>query len=364
MRSDVAIVGAGVIGWSIAAHLLRIKPNLRVEVLDALPSFGMGSTGKAAGGVRAQFGTEINVDLSLYSIMRFEELQEKTDIGFRQYGYLFVATSDETDSYLDLITPMQRQRGVPVERLTRQQVAELAPYLNTQDVVSGSFSRADGYLDPYAVCQAFEREARALGALARYGKSIDALPGATTVVIAAGHWSASVGQFLDLELPVSPEKHQLAMTESAPGLPGRLPMVVDLATSFHFRKEGERLLIGYNDPLGDPNESTEAFDFGFLERMAEVGLHRLPLLENVGFDTKKCWAGFYAETPDHHAIIDRIGDVVVCTGFGGHGIMHSPAAGQAAAELVLYGHSSTFDLSPLRLARFAEEDLTHEPMVI
>jgi sarcosine oxidase subunit beta len=364
MRSDVAIVGAGVIGWSVAVHLLRSQPNLRVEVFDALPAFGMGSTGKAAGGVRAQFGTPINVDLSLFSIKRFEELQSKTDIGFRQYGYLFIATSDETDSYLDLVTPMQRQRGVPVERLTRQEVAEIAPYLNSRDVVSGAFSLTDGYLDPYAVCQAFEREARSLGAAARYTKSVDSVPDAATIVIAAGHWSANVGKSLGLDLPVSPKKHQLAMTESAPGLPDRLPMVVDLATSFHFRKEGEGLLIGYNDPLGDPNDTTDTFDFGFLERLAEIGLHRLPLLESVGFDTKKCWAGFYAETPDRHAIIDRVDEIIVCTGFGGHGIMHSPAAGQATAELILSGRCSTFDLSPLRLSRFSEGDLTIEPMVI
>lgn len=364
MRADVAIVGAGVIGWSVAAHLLRSKPNLRVEVLDALPSFGMGSTGKAAGGVRAQFGTAINVDLSLYSIKRFEELQATTDIGFRQYGYLFLATTDESDGYLDLVTPMQRQHGVPVERLTRREVEDIAPYLTTHDVESGSFSPTDGYLDPYAVCQAFEHEARSMGALARYSMSVEGPPDAETIVIAAGHWSATVGKSFGIDLPVTPEKHQLAMTESAPGLPDQLPMVVDLATSFHFRREGNGLLIGYNDPRGNRNDNTDGFDFGFLERMAEVGLHRLPLLDRVGFDTRKCWAGFYAETPDGHAIIDRIGNVVVCTGFGGHGIMHSPAAGKAAAELVLLGHCSTFDLTPLRLSRFAEGDLTHEPMVI
>lgn len=377
MSFDVAIVGGGVIGWSIARWLKIEKPPLHVCVIEREASFAMGSSGRAAGGVRAQFGTAINIDLSLFSIKAFEQMPK--EIGFRQYGYLFVAPNQRTDNYLDSVTKLQRERGVPVQRLSQREVEALAPYLNADDIISGAFAPTDGYLDPYAVCQYYERSARRDGVVALYSTEVvgrddgnlvvrnakgETRVECKVVVLACGHWSRQVGALFDLDLPVQHEKHQLAMTDSAPGMPEKPPMVVDLATSFHFRREGKGLLIGYNDPGGNPREESDAFDYGFLERMAEVGLHRLPMLQSVGVDRKQCWGGFYAETPDHHAIIARVEDIVVCTGFGGHGVMHSPAAGKAAAELILDGSSKTFDLRPLRLSRFVEGDLTMEEMVI
>jgi sarcosine oxidase subunit beta len=341
---------------------------LRVRVYEANPSFGMGSTGKAAGGVRAQFGTEVNCALSMYSIREFESLAavHGADVSFRQYGYLFVSSSERTDQYLDDVTAMQSRLGVPVRRLAKTEIEEMAPYLNTSDLLSGSFSPTDGYLDPFAVCAFYHGEARRLGAEAastvRVSDRGDV--NAETIVLCAGHWSAEAGAALGIDVPVTREKHQLALTQPVEGLPERLPMVVDLDTSFHFRREGEGVLIGFNDPQGDPHDPSDAFEFGFLERMADVGLRRLPMLERFGFDTKQCWAGFYAETPDRHAIIGWIDGVLVCTGFGGHGVMHSPAAGQAVAEVIVDGAASSFDVAPLRPSRFAEGNLTLEPMVI
>lgn len=379
MRFDVVIVGGGAIGWSIANRLKAEKASLEVCVVERNSSFAMGSTGRAAGGVRAQFGTPVNIDLSLFSIAEFEKMPK--EIAFRQYGYLFVASNERTHDYLESVTRLQQERGVPVNRLTRKEVESIAPYINCDDLISGAFSPTDGYLDPYGVCQFYERNARRAGVVAKYsrelvahydGKLILKDPESETVedlpceivVLATGHWSRQVGKLFGVEVPVRPEKHQLAMTDRAPGIPEQIPMVVDLATSFHFRREGEGLLIGYNDLAGNPKDDCDAFDYGFLDRMAEVGLHRLPMLENLGFDTKKCWGGFYAETPDHHAIIDRIENIVICTGFGGHGIMHAPAAGKAVAELILDGTCNTFLLHSLRLSRFAENDLTVEAMVI
>ena len=112
----------------------------------------------------------------------------------------------------------------------------------------------------------------------------------------------------------------------------------------------------------DP-DAPAIFEFGFLQAIAERGMHRLPLLGEVGFDTKRCWAGYYAETPDHHAIIGEANGVFVCTGFGGHGIMHSPAAGEAIAQMIEVGRSDV-DVTALRPGRFAEGDLIVEEMVI
>ncbi|HEV2921190.1 MAG TPA: FAD-dependent oxidoreductase, partial [Actinomycetota bacterium] len=84
-------------------------------------------------------------------------------------------------------------------------------------------------------------------------------------------------------------------------------------------------------------------------------------------DPRQCWAGLYPETPDHHAVIGpdpRVPALVHCAGFGGHGVMHAPAAGRAVAELVATGACATFDLHPLRPARFAEGDLVVETAVL
>lgn len=375
-KADVLVAGAGVIGWSVAAHLLRIAPGLSVVVADKAPVSGSGATGRAAGGVRAQFGTPINIAFSLFSIREVERFAE--EVAFRQHGYLFVTATEAGLHAMDRLTPMQQALGVPVRRLTPAEVRDLAPMLNTGDIVGATFSATDGYLDPHLVCSLYERDARAAGArflpnaevLSFDGKVVSTSAGdvaCRVAVLATGHWSGELAQRLGLDVPVQPERHQLALTGEVQRLPVRLPMVVDMDTTFHFRPEGRGLLVGYTDRLPQPAVTLDLpppFDARFLEELAEVALHRLPLLSDIGFDTRRSWAGWYAETPDRHAIVGKVGDWIVATGFGGHGVMHSPAAGQAAAELALRGECETFDLRPLRPSRFAEGELTVESVVI
>lgn len=377
MKVDVAIVGGGVIGWSGAYHILSQQPNASVVVLERNPTFAMGSTGRAAGGVRAQFGSPINIQLSLYSISAFERFEQVigVDIAFRQFGYLLVASNETTQNDMEAAVRLQAELGVDVALLGRDQVADIAPYIRSDDLLAGAFSPRDGYLDPHAVCAGYHRAARQLGAQA--WNSVEVSGGHATyvetsegslsvgrVVLATGHWSRDVARSFGIDLDVAPVKHQLALTSAAPALPEALPMVVDLSTTFHFRREGAGLLLGYDDPLADPSDRSEGFDFRFLDHIAEPGMHRLPALAELAIDPKKCWAGFYAETPDHHAVIGIENGIILCTGFGGHGVMHSPAAGRGIAELALDGECRTFDLRPLRPQRFTEGDLVTEAMVI
>jgi sarcosine oxidase subunit beta len=133
-------------------------------------------------------------------------------------------------------------------------------------------------------------------------------------------------------------------------------MCVDADTGVLIRREGAGFLIGFSDP-DDPPSIDTAFDPAFLDAIAARVGNRFPFLEDVPISSRKCWAGLYPETPDHHAIVDSPVQApwfIQCAGFGGHGIMHSIAAGQAVAELVTIGRSETFDLHPLRLSRFTE----------
>jgi glycine/D-amino acid oxidase-like deaminating enzyme len=143
-------------------------------------------------------------------------------------------------------------------------------------------------------------------------------------------------------------------------------MSVDLDTGVLIRREAGGFILGYSDPADRPS-AEDGFDPAFLDAVAARIGNRFPFLAGVPIDQRKCWAGLYPETPDHHAIVDvspRVEALVQCVGFGGHGIMHSLAAGRAVAELLRDGTCTSFDLRPLRLARFREGDLTVEPAVL
>src|SRR5205807_6567033 len=146
------------------------------------------------------------------------------------------------------------------------------------------------------------------------------------------------------ELPVEPYRRNLACTQPVAGYPEHTPMCVDMDTGVLIRREGGGFLLAYSNP-DDPPSTETAFDRGFLEAVAARIGHRFSFLERVPIDERKCWAGLYPETPDHQAIIDTGPDVdgfIQCVGFGGHGIMHSLAAGRAVAELVRDGACGPF----------------------
>jgi sarcosine oxidase subunit beta len=145
-----------------------------------------------------------------------------------------------------------------------------------------------------------------------------------------------------------------------------MPMCVDTDTGVLVRREGIGALIGYSDPASPPCWDT-VFEPEFLEAVASRVGNRFPFLEDATMNPRKCWAGLYPETPDHNAIIDAPADApwfIQCAGFGGHGLMHCLAAGQAVAELVRDQRCSTFDLRPLRLDRFSASALTVETAIL
>jgi glycine/D-amino acid oxidase-like deaminating enzyme len=137
-------------------------------------------------------------------------------------------------------------------------------------------------------------------------------------------------------------------------------------TGVLIRREAGGFMLAYADPSDEPTFDT-SFDPAFLDSVADRTGNRFPFLDSIPIDQRKCWAGLYPETSDHHAIVDgspEDGRFVHCVGFGGHGIMHSLAAAQAVAELVRDGRCTTFDIRPLRLSRFAEGDLIVETAVL
>ena len=135
-RFDVAIIGAGIVGTSIAYHLAMLGCT-NVAVLDKETTPGSGSTAKAAGGIRAQFSSEINIQLSKMSIERFERFAQEmgVEVEFFQVGYLCIATKPAEMKLFEENAKLQEKLGLSIERLDAEGIRARAPYVRTDDVV-------------------------------------------------------------------------------------------------------------------------------------------------------------------------------------------------------------------------------------
>jgi len=382
--ADVVIIGGGIVGASIAFHLTKAGCR-NVLVIEREAHQGKGSTGKSMGGVRAQFSTPVNILMSLYSIDFFARFEEETGhpADYRPYGYLFVATSDRHLDYLRANRERQLALGLNnVELLSREEIAGMVPQLRSDDIAGGTFCPTDGFVDPHSVMMGFMLRARASGArlwLDTTVTGIEVERGAVrsvvtsrgrvetrAVVNAAGAWAAGVARFIGYDLPVKPLRRQLVPTEPFDKLPQRFPMVIDMSTGFHFRREGRGILLAWNDPEETTGFKTD-FDLPFIEKILTRAASRVPCLGEAEVNPQRGWAGLYEMTPDHHAIIGAAPDVrgfFLANGFSGHGVMHSPATGRLVSELILYGETRLLDASPLRPERFIEGDLLTEATLI
>jgi sarcosine oxidase, subunit beta len=382
-RVDVAVVGGGAVGLAVA-RALAVAGVERIVVLEKDPAVGQGSTARANGGVRAQFTTPINIAFSLYSIGEFERLQRDHGelLSFHQVGYLFVTAAEEGEAQLRAARDVQRSLGVDTEWLAPEEIGRKAPLLRLDGLRGGTFHARDGFLDPHGTVQALRAECPPDRVTIRTGVEVTGLRPrdgsievtttagsleAGWVVDAAGPHAADVAAMLGIDLPVEPVRRNLAFLRIPDEPPGLIPMCIDVETGVLVRREvGGGYLIAYSNPADPPGWDT-SLDPRFLEDLGRLIANRFPTLRDVPIDPRQCWAGLYPETPDHNAVVGPAEEVerfVICAGFGGHGLMHAPAAGKAVAELITEGASSTFDLNPLRPSRFRAGDLVMESAVL
>lgn len=378
-RAEVVIVGGGIIGASIAYHLAE-KGVRDIVVLDR-EHLGSGSTSKNAGGIRLQFSSEINVRLSQRSLPRLERFAEEmgVDPEFHQVGYLFLITTESDIVAFERSLALWERLGVPARRLDAAGIRAVFPDVRTDDVRFATFCPKDGYLDPTSLLRGYVARARDRGvrfreqepvtAIERDGDRVSAVRTAKgaiacgTVVNAAGPWAAQVGRLVGVDIPVSPLRRQIFVTDPVPGLDHDFPLTVEMATSLYFHRESGGVLLGMADPADGPGFD-DSLNWDFLPTIVERALDRLPLLERA--NVKTGWAGFYEDTPDKHPILGRVESVpgfVCAAGFSGHGLMHAPAAGEAIAELLVDGRT-TLDISRLAFDRFLRGDLIREHNVI
>ena len=389
-KAEIVIIGAGVVGASVAYHLTE-RGAKDVLILERESQQGFGSTGKATGGVRAQFETEINIKMSLYSIDFFKNCD--FDCDYEPRGYLFFATDENQFDYLRRNVEFQKKLGVKdVEIVDRQTIAEICPILNVGDIVGGSFGGRDGFINPLAVMNGFTKKALENGAKIELNtrvlsietangkiKSIDTNRGkieCEKIVLCTGAQARELAKTAAVDLPVQPQKRQIIWAKSQKILPENLPMIIDIGSGFHFRPardfndvnanlENDEVLFAYPDSAEEQSFDTE-FNESFIAKIYEKARHRSPFLFETKPIREKCRAGLYENTPDHHAILGgcSVEGLYFANGFSGHGVMHSPASGRALAEILLDGEAKFLDVSCLSLERFEKGKLLHETAFI
>lgn len=369
---DVVVVGGGVMGASAAFHLAEAGVSVLLVEKSELAS---GSTSKAAGGVRANFSDELNIAMGARSLDLLADFGNRPgqEIDLHRPGYLFALTTPEDVATFERSTELHHKFGVESRMLTPEEAQAISPLLNIDDVLAASFTPNDGYCTPESVVMGYASGARRHGATVVTNVEVTGITvegdkivsvqttegdvRTSAVINTAGAWSPQIGAFVGLDLPVTPYRRELLITEPLGSefddLPDNMPMTIDYSTSLYWHREGAGLLMGFSD------KTVEAgFDFSrdpkFQEKLGELAYERAPRLLDVGV-TNGGWSGLYEVTPDHNAILGEwkgVSRFLYATGFSGHGFLQGPAIGEILRDLYL-GKEPFVDISPLSADRFS-----------
>ena len=375
--ADVVIVGGGVMGASTAFHLAEAGVDV---VLVERGELSGGSTSRAAGGVRANFSDELNIMLGKRSLDLFADFAHRPgqEIDLHRSGYLFVLTRPEDVELFTASVALQNSLGVESRMVDADEACRLSPLLDPEGVLAAAWSPNDGHCTPESVVLGYATGARRLGATVRTGVAcigISTTGGEITgvqtsdgdvatgcVIDCAGAWSPQIAAYVGVELPVTPYKRELLITEPL-SEPIDMAFTIDYATSLYWHREGPAILTGFSRKGVEPSWETSR-DADFPERLAELAEQRAPGLLDLG--VRSGWAGLYEVTPDHNALLGEAQAVkrfLYATGFSGHGFLQGPAVGEILRDLYL-GVTPFIDVSPLDVERFASGELRPERNIV
>lgn len=380
--AGVVIVGGGVIGCSIAYELA--KRNVKDIVLLEKNSLASGATGRCGAGVRQQWGTEMNLKLSIGSVKRFETLQEELDythdIEFEQSGYFMPAYTEKQVEQFKKNVALQRKYGLNVEWLTPEEAPRIVPIVNTKGLLAATFHQKDGHLNPFHVTFAYAQAAKRLGVeicchtelkevFTENGKISGVLTSqgkisCDVLINASGGWSQEVGLMAGVAIPTYSERHQILITEPYEAL--FKPMVMSFYHNFYTQQEPNGAIIM---GIGDPNEP-KGFNMdhtlSFARKCSQLVTEVLPPLKNARMIRQ--WSGMYNMSPDKTPIIGEApqlkGFYMAC-GFSGHGFMIAPVTSTLIAQMIC---GEALDIpevkNKLDLGRFERGELFIEPSVV
>jgi FAD-dependent oxidoreductase domain-containing protein 1 len=388
---DVAIIGGGAVGSSIAFFLLS-DPDFdgRIAIIERDPTYKRASSALSASAIRQQFSTRENIRMSRFGIDFLRDIDRHLglgdgppiDVGLQEKGYLYLATPS-FEPVMRENHAIQVDEGAQVVLLDPAELAARFRWLSIEGVALASLGLKDeGWFDGYGLMQAFRRKARALGAEYRAAEAVglDIEGGrvarvklddgsaitAGTVVNAAGPWARQVAALARLPLPVE-ARRRCVFVFDARWQPPDFPLVIDTSGAW-VRPEGEGFITGHAPPETEdpPDLPLEVDRRQFDEFLWPALAARVPNFEAI--KVTHSWAGYYeVNTFDRNAILGphpEITNFLFAHGFSGHGLMQSPAVGRAISELIVHGRYVTLDLSVFGYHRIAQNRPVVEQNVI
>jgi len=371
--ADIVILGAGVMGASIAFHLARRKAGT-VAVLDK-DHVGRGGSGRSSALVRMHYSYPPEVQLAVTSLHIFQHWREIVGEpgDFRKTGFVRIVHPNETQR-LKQNVEMQRSHGATVELIDRHQLKELEPDWCVDEVELAAYEPDSGYGDGASVANDFLSRARDLGVV--YSPRCEATAlrvqngtvrgvatsqgdiAAPVVIAATGPWTRPLLKQAGYDLPIEPEFHQVAILKNGPGMKGGGCACIDSVTATYFRSDAhDKFLVGdfYGKRPVDPDNFPQRASDESLEEIIERASKRVPKLENA--EVMRGVTGVYDMTPDSRPILGEVPDtkgLYICAGFSGMGFKISPAIGLVMSELLLDGQGKTVDINSFRPGRFIE----------
>lgn len=352
---DAIIIGGGILGVSTAYELAKAgMKNICILEKRYLAS---GSTGRCGGGFRQQWTTETNTRLAMDSVKKLEgiedELGYKTE--FFQGGYLILAHTEEEEKQFESNVNMQKKLGLNVEFISPEEAKKIVPFLNNKIVRKATWCPTDGHINPFLLTQAYANAAKRLGAEIHLWTNITGIMKKSNsyfilteggvsyetpiLISCAGAFSREIGNMMNIDIPVSPYRHEILVTEPVERLWN--PMVISFDVGLYARQEmSGGIVMG----MGDPNEPVGTYvgsSMHFMYEMSKRFTTLFPKLDSLRIVRQ--WAGLYEMTADAQPIlggIEELENFYLACGFSGHGLMLAPAVSQLMAKLITKGERS------------------------
>jgi glycine/D-amino acid oxidase-like deaminating enzyme len=386
---DIAIIGGGVVGSATAYYVKKLGFPGSVAIIEKDTTYQFGCTGRSLGGLRQQFSTPENIELSKFGLKLMRNLKQEfgpdADVSFHENGYLIMA-SEEGLPILQENHRIQLANGADNVILKGNDLTARFSWLVGDGVAGGCFGLSgEGWLDPYSLMTLLRKAAVSMGVkiipheLSAVNHANDKIISITlsngetlscsSLVNAAGTGAGHVAGLANIELPVGPRKryvYLLDCPQASEALHGA-PLTVE-PNGIYFRPEGRNFLCGLSpEEHEEPTEMNWDVDYSwFEERIWPLLAGRVPQFETI--KVINAWVGQYDYNAlDQNAVIGahpHIKNFYFANGFSGHGLQHGPATGNAIAELIVHGAYRTIDLSRFGYDRIARNEPLFEKNVI
>jgi len=351
---DVIIIGAGSVG--VPAALALSNKKLKVLVIDSQSSVGQENNKKAIGGIRATHSDFGKIKVSQRSIEIFSTWKGKygDDLGWMANGYSFPAYNNEDEKKLRDLMRIQHSFGLNIKWISPQEYEKLVPGINIDGLRGSTYSPDDGSASPLLALNAFYYKSLEYGTEYKFNENVinielndkkisQVITGkgqysADTIINASGNNAKEIGEMMGIVLPVVPDSHEGAITESVERF--FEPMVVDMrpikgSANYYFYQNNEGQVIFCITPspsiIGTDSDSTSEFLPQVAKRMVEL----YPRLANL--KVRRTWRGQYPMTPDGFPIVGRskeIQNLINAVGMCGQGYMLGPGLGELITRIV------------------------------